>query len=350
MGGRRQGASRQERSPCAAQGGPSPRSPSPTRSRCACSRFPLPPGQGVGPSLMAAVHETANDRGLRGRRAVGHRAPTSLPQAFYARSATSACPSATGNLCRRSRCRSGVACAQLGALSRSSHPASSTACGGLAVVRCPAAGRSGGAAASPTRTRTARDPLDRFVGRSPAAARRAATRCWVSQACGVVPVSLSNRRANVRGDMCARAARSSTETSSSQVSAPSSRATVPAFHVGARNGSLDELRLPALTVGRHDHPTGDPVRHRRTELLPHQVQAGVDPRRRARAGDDRTVVDVQHVGHNFERAGNGAGARQRGTSEWCTGGRRAARPPERERPAADAQHRGPPRQRSRRTS
>ena len=56
------------------------------------------------------------------------------------------------------------------------------------------------------------------------------------------------------------------------------------------------LGLAAVPVRRDDHPPGDPVGHPGALLLAHQVQAGVDARRGARAGDDQVLVHVEHVG------------------------------------------------------
>jgi hypothetical protein len=73
-----------------------------------------------------------------------------------------------------------------------------------------------------------------------------------------------------------------------------------------RQRPVHELRLAAVPVRRHDHPAGDPVGHLRALLLAHHVQAGVDARRAARAGDDRAGVHVEHVRvHRGRRAVSG---------------------------------------------
>ncbi len=56
--------------------------------------------------------------------------------------------------------------------------------------------------------------------------------------------------------------------------------------VDARDGRLDELRLPAGAVWRHDHAAGERVGHSRAVLGPHQVQTGVDGGGRAGAGQE----------------------------------------------------------------
>ena len=55
------------------------------------------------------------------------------------------------------------------------------------------------------------------------------------------------------------------------------------------------LGLPAVAMRRDDHPPGDPVRHPAALLLADQVQARVDAGRRARTGDHRVLVHVQHI-------------------------------------------------------
>ena len=62
-----------------------------------------------------------------------------------------------------------------------------------------------------------------------------------------------------------------------------------------RDRRLDELCLAAVTVRRDDHPAGDRRGHAAPNSLPDDVQAGVEARRRAGRGDDRAVVEVQHV-------------------------------------------------------
>jgi hypothetical protein len=39
----------------------------------------------------------------------------------------------------------------------------------------------------------------------------------------------------------------------------------------------DELRLPAVALGRHDHAARDRVGHLRAELEAQQVQTGIQP-------------------------------------------------------------------------
>jgi hypothetical protein len=64
---------------------------------------------------------------------------------------------------------------------------------------------------------------------------------------------------------------------------------------GQRNGKIDELRLPAVALGGHDHAPGYAVGHHPAVILAHQVQAQVDPRGRAGRGEDVVAVHIEHV-------------------------------------------------------
>ncbi len=116
-----------------------------------------------------------------------------------------------------------------------------------------------------------------------------------SHLCGVVPTSWPNRRANVRSDMLARAARLGTEWSSSRCSDSQSRTSCRLSRGLGRHWGLDVLALSTCAVRGHDHAACDPVGHVGAELLGDQVEAGVDPCRRPRAGEDRTVLDIDRI-------------------------------------------------------
>ena len=82
-------------------------------------------------------------------------------------------------------------------------------------------------------------------------------RCRASQAAGVAPKSALKRRANVRGDMCALAASWSTVSSSRRLSSIQSVTGASESEVRAGSGLVDELRLAAVALRRHDHAAGD---------------------------------------------------------------------------------------------
>ena len=101
---------------------------------------------------------------------------------------------------------------------------------------------------------------------------------------------------------------------------------------------VDELRLAAVALRRHDHAPRDAVGHLGAELLPQQVQARVEPRGGAGARDDAAVLHVEHVGvdvdlrvHLRHRVGVHPVRRRLAAVEHAGRG-------EDEGPAADAQH------------
>ena len=114
--------------------------------------------------------------------------------------------------------------------------------------------------------------------------------------CGVVPVSATKRRAKVRGDI--GGAPGQVVDGHGGVEVLEHPLQHRAEALGRRRGhrAVDELALPAVAVGRHDHAAGDRRGDRRPELEPHEVEGGVDAGGRARARDDRAVADVEHVG------------------------------------------------------
>ena len=199
-------------------------------------------------------------------------------------------------------------------------------CGGSRPGRRRRPCGSGGAAARPCRSRSARATSSTPRSVSSSSRCASSTRCRVSQRCGVVPVSATNRRAKLRSDIRARRARSATECSTCRFSSTQSRvgARPSAEHV--RDRLLDELALPAVALRRHHHAAGDDVDDRAAQLAAHQVQAGVDAGGGAGAGDEVAVVDEQHVRVDDRLAGSARAARRRSSSARCTGGRRAARP------------------------
>ncbi len=110
---------------------------------------------------------------------------------------------------------------------------------------------------------------------------------------------------------------------------------------GHRDRPVHVLGLAALAVGRDDHPPGDAVGHPGPLLFAHQVQARVDARRGARAGDHRVLIDVEHLGVDHGRG------IQPGQVRGVPPVRGAPPPvqqpgrPEHERAVADAEHPGP---------
>ena len=68
-----------------------------------------------------------------------------------------------------------------------------------------------------------------------------------------------------------------------------------AFRTPHRDGLIDVLALATVALRRHDHPAGDDVGDLAAQFASHQVQAGVDARGGARAGDQVAVVDEQDV-------------------------------------------------------
>jgi hypothetical protein len=68
-----------------------------------------------------------------------------------------------------------------------------------------------------------------------------------------------------------------------------------------RQWSLDELRLTARADRRHDRQPGDRVGRRGAVVRPDHVQAQVDAGRQSRGGENRAVLDEQHV--RFESYG-----------------------------------------------
>ena len=65
---------------------------------------------------------------------------------------------------------------------------------------------------------------------------------------------------------------------------------------GGRQRLLDVLGLAAFAVRGHDQAAGEHVRDPGPVVLPHDVQAQVQPRRGPGGGEDLPVIDVQHVG------------------------------------------------------
>src|SRR5205807_7619594 len=70
---------------------------------------------------------------------------------------------------------------------------------------------------------------------------------------------------------------------------------------GGSDRLVDVLGLTAVAVRRYYHAPGDAVGDPRALFLPDQVEARVDARGRARAGDHRVVVDVENVGIDLGR-------------------------------------------------
>ena len=108
--------------------------------------------------------------------------------------------------------------------------------------------------------------------------------------------------------------------------------------VGRFDQRRDELRLAAVPVRRHDHPARDRVGHRGAVVQPDQMQAGVNPRGRAGAGDDLAVVDVQDIGIDLDQR---IALRKLGGPQPVGGGPAAVQQAGRgqhERPGAVAEH------------
>ena len=117
-----------------------------------------------------------------------------------------------------------------------------------------------------------------------------------SQACGVVPVVALNRRAKLRGLISARRARIVHADVVGEVRAGPLQDDAEQVVLAPGHGRVDELRLPAVAVRRHDHLAGQRVGGARAPLPAHQVQQGVDAGGGAGPGEDLAVVDVEHPG------------------------------------------------------
>ena len=116
--------------------------------------------------------------------------------------------------------------------------------------------------------------------------RAARIRCWVTHWCGVVPVSATNRLANVRSLIMARRASDDavccwSRCSRTQVNTVSR---LSVAHTGIGRSTTAAGRRRAGAVRPSD---GDLCGYRRTEFAADQVQACVDAGRGPRAGDDR---------------------------------------------------------------
>jgi hypothetical protein len=78
-----------------------------------------------------------------------------------------------------------------------------------------------------------------------------------------------------------------------------------AFRAPHRDRLVDVLALATVAVRRNHHPARNHVGDLTTQLAAHQVQARVDARGRARAGDEVAVVDVEDVAVDLRRRVHG---------------------------------------------
>lgn len=166
----------------------------------------------------------------------------------------------------------------------------------MPAATCRPARRSGAAGWSRRRTRSSGRPR-RCRGRSSRAAPGPAPpRCPSNQACGAG----TGGGAEVPGEAARRHRRAGGQPVDRQRPVqvrlrPGQHVAQPGVLVDAGHRGLDVLRLAAVAVRRDDHPSCHGVGDRRAVLVPDRVQAGVDAGRRAGAGGDRAVVDVEDV-------------------------------------------------------
>jgi hypothetical protein len=113
-----------------------------------------------------------------------------------------------------------------------------------------------------------------------------------------------------------------------------------AVRVAGRHRQIDVLALATVPLRWHHHPPGDLVRDCGTELAPDVVQAGIDPGRRACAGDHPVVLDEQDVG--VDRCGREAILQLFGVHPVCGAGASVEQAcfTEQERPRADREQPG----------
>ncbi len=121
------------------------------------------------------------------------------------------------------------------------------------------------------------------------------TRCEFSQAAGVAPVSDRKRRANVRGRHVDPGREFVHGVLVFEVADHPPQQLFHGLRTAGRNGTVDELRLPAVAVGRDHHVAGNARRHVGAEFHPHQVKAGINAGRGACTADDPAVLDVQDI-------------------------------------------------------
>ena len=171
-------------------------------------------------------------------------------------------------------------------------------------------------------------PATSSTARSVASNRRRACRTrWPSSHCsGVVPVSARKRRAKVRSLRRPRGAPSrATVSGSRRRSAVHARVAARPRSPAAGSGRLDELRLAAVAMRRHDDPPCDRVGHLGAVVASHEVQAEIDARRNAGRGQDVALVDVEDLGIDGDRRVVGGQLARHGPSASWPGGRRAGR-------------------------
>ena len=168
-------------------------------------------------------------------------------------------------------------------------------CGGRPAGprRPPRAGA--GAARRPCRSRTRRATSS--TGRSVVSSsnRACSTRCRVSHAPGVSPVSSRNRRVNVRTLIRACAGHRGQV---DRLAEPALRPLPGRSGRGPgrrRQRGHDELRLAAVAPRRHDAAAGRVVGHLAAVVAAHDVQAQVDAGPDAGRGEHVAVVDEEHV-------------------------------------------------------
>ena len=142
-------------------------------------------------------------------------------------------------------------------------------------------------AALPNPTRVAICSTDSVVCSRSSSAR--ASRWPVSHCSGVVPVSSRNRRANVRGDMCASSRQPLDRHRLVEMLRRPREQRARGVGFGLAHRRPDELRLAAVAMRRDDHAAGGGGGDAGAELATHQVQRRVDAGGRAGAGEDVAV-------------------------------------------------------------
>ena len=169
---------------------------------------------------------------------------------------------------------------------------------GLGVV--PRRRGSGAGAPRRCRTRAVGDRVDR-LGRSPRAAAGPAGSAGRSATAG----GSCRSPARTAGRRCARTCGPGGELVDrdrlAEVAMHPVMTSPSVSQAGTGDRPVHVLGLAALAVGRDDHPAGDAVGHPGPLLLAHQVQARVDARRGARAGDHPVLIDVEDLGVDHGR-------------------------------------------------
>ena len=121
------------------------------------------------------------------------------------------------------------------------------------------------------------------------------SRCCVSQRCGVVPVSSTKRRANVRIDIFARLARSSTARRAPRCSTAHHQRREPRCHV-APDRVVMNWACPPSRCGGNDEPPRHAVRDLGSVVFAHDMETEIDPCGVSRRRENVAVFRIENVG------------------------------------------------------